>query len=289
MPSKDLKYSVEQHIGSSIEHFQSVSGGSINQAAQITAQDGQSYFLKWNSTAASDMFPKEEKGLQLLRSAESGLRIPDIIGSGSTDSGTDFLVMEYIMEGTARSDSAETFGRQLAALHQQMEEQFGLDHDNYIGKLPQANAWHRNWVDFFIEQRLQPQLQQAIESRKLSDQVETHFQNLYKELPDMLTDEPASLLHGDLWSGNYFYDTDGNPVIYDPAAYYGNREIELAFTHLFGGFSTAFYDAYDGVFPVQPGFSERKDIYNLYPLLVHTNLFGGSYARQVQSIVQQFA
>ena len=105
----------------------------------------------------------------------------------------------------------------------------------------------------------------------------------------MLTDEPPGLLHGDLWGGNYFFDADGEPAIYDPAAYYGNREIELAFTHLFGGFSTTFYDAYNEAWPLQPSFANRKDIYNLYPLLVHTNLFGGSYARQVENIVQRFA
>lgn len=288
MISEDLKFEAEALIGSSIGQVQPVSGGSINRTAKIITSDNHTYFLKWNSSGAADMFPKEEKGLKLLRSAESGLRIPEVIGSGSTDSDTEFLIIEFIAEGAARDDSPELFGRQLAALHRQTADQYGLDHDNYIGKLPQLNAWHESWIDFFIEQRLQHQLKQALAAGKLSTKTQRHFQNLYQKLPDLLMDEPASLLHGDLWGGNYFFDTDGCPVIYDPAVYYGNREIELAFTHLFGGFSPAFYRAYEEAFPLQPGFGERKDVYNLYPLLVHTNLFGGSYARQVKSIVQQF-
>lgn len=288
MIPENLKSEAEALIGASVEQAQSVSGGSINRAAKIITRDNQAYFLKWNSSAAADMFPKEQKGLKLLRSTKSGLRIPDVIASGSTNSGTDFLIIEFIAEGAARNDSFEVFGRQLATLHQQTADQYGLDHDNYIGKLPQPNSWHEDWIDFFIEQRLQYQLKQALSARKLPAQTEQQFQNLYKKLPDLLTEEPASLLHGDLWGGNYFYDTGGNPVIYDPAVYYGNREIELAFTDLFGGFSPAFYRAYEAAFPLQPDFGKRKDIYNLYPLLVHTNLFGGSYARQVQSIVQRF-
>lgn len=289
MISDSLRGQVEKMLDQPIKNVQPVSGGSINQAAKIIAANGHTYFLKWNTSAAADMFLKEEKGLNFLRHAETGIRIPKVIGGGSTPDDTDFLVMEYIAKGSAHSGSAHRFGQQLATLHQNKGNQYGLDHDNYIGKLPQSNTRHDSWIDFFVQERLEPQLQLAVDSNKLYSSITQNFQQLYKKLPDILASEPASLLHGDLWSGNYFYDTEGEPVIYDPAVYYGNREIEIAFTHLFGGFSPGFYDAYKETIPLQPGFiNERKDIYNLYPLLVHTNLFGGSYTRQVEEIVERF-
>jgi fructosamine-3-kinase len=289
MISDSLRQNIRDLLGQHIENIQSVSGGSINQAAKITTADEQEFFLKWNNSAPKDMFAKEQKGLELLAQTDSGLQLPVVIGVGSTDAGTDFILMTFIIEGNPHSDAHVAFGRQLAALHKNTADQYGLDHHNYIGKLPQSNTRHQKWADFFINERLQPQLRMAVDGGKLSSAISGNFKKLYKQLPNMLTDEPPGLLHGDLWGGNYFFDADGEPAIYDPAVYYGNREIELAFTHLFGGFSTTFYDAYNEAWPLQPSFANRKDIYNLYPLLVHTNLFGGSYARQVENIVQRFA
>lgn len=288
MMAETLRNEVQKLLDEPLADMQRVSGGSINQAAKITTEKGKSFFLKWNSSAASDMFPKEEMGLQELKSAESGLRIPEVIGTGTTVDGTDFILMEYITEGSADSQSPRRFGERLAALHRVTANQFGLDHDNYIGPLAQSNTRHDSWIEFFVRERLQAQLRMAVGDGKLSPGIRDNFERLYKQLPNILADEPASLLHGDLWSGNYFFDVNGQPVIYDPAVYYGNREIELAMTHLFGGFSAAFYEAYKQAFPLQPGFSSRKHIYNLYPLLVHTNLFGASYARRVQSIVNRY-
>ncbi|MDZ7683445.1 MAG: fructosamine kinase family protein [Fodinibius sp.] len=284
--------SVQQHIQQSvrqkIQSTQSVSGGSINRAAKVTLSDDTSYFLKWNTTAEPHMFKVEEKGLQLLRSADTSLRIPEVLVSGQTDDGTGFLLQEFISEGNSKPNSAQHFGQALAALHRHQEERYGLDHDNVIGRLPQSNSWHDNWTDFFIEQRMKPQLKMATDAGKLGSTAVAHFESMYKQLPDIFPEEPPSLLHGDLWGGNYFFDEDGRPTIFDPAVYYGHREIELAFTHLFGGFPSHFYSAYEEAYPLSSGFSQRKDVYNLYPLLVHTNLFGGSYARQVNSIVKQF-
>ncbi len=288
MISELLREAVRELLGEPLHSVQSVSGGSINRAAKITVEGGKTFFLKWNDSAAADMFPKEQKGLELLQSAKSGLRIPEIYGTGSTDAGTDFIVIEYITEGSAASGSHRRLGERLAALHKNTRERYGLDHDNYIGRLQQSNNRHESWVDFFVEERLQPQLRMAMDSSKFSSPPNKNFQRLFGKLPDLLSDEPVSLLHGDLWGGNYFFDADGEPAVYDPAVYYGNREIELAFTHLFGGFSREFYDAYQEAYPLRSGFAERKDIYNLYPLLVHTNLFGQSYARQVERIVKRF-
>lgn len=283
-----VRRQLQQSVGQDINSSQSVSGGSINRAAKVTLADGQTCFLKWNTTADPNMFVVEEKGLELLSSADTSLRVPQVFATGETKSGTGFLLQEYITEGRSKPDSAETFGQALASLHKHHKEQYGLDHDNYIGKLPQSNSWHDNWIDFFVEERMQPQLKMATNAGKLGSSTVAHFETMYKQLPDIFPDEPPSLLHGDLWGGNYFFDEDGHATIYDPAVYYGHREIELAFTHLFGGFPGTFYNAYEESYPLENDFSQRKDVYNLYPLLVHTNLFGGSYARQVEGIVRRF-
>lgn len=264
-----------------------VSGGSINRAAKIVLEDRTTCFVKWNATADPEMFEKEKRGLQLLASAGTSLRIPHVLATGKVNR-TGFLVQEYVEEGRGQSQSASQFGEALADLHQHHADHHGLNYDNFIGRLPQSNERHDNWIDFFIEERLKPQLQMAVDREKLDSAIIGSFNHLYRKLPEIFPGLPPSLLHGDLWGGNYMYDTEGNAVIYDPAVYYGNREIELAFTHLFGGFSAGFYEAYHSANPLPPGFQKRKDIYNLYPLLVHVNLFGGSYSRQVKSIIRRF-
>lgn len=280
---------IEENLEDSLRSVKSVSGGSINEAAHLILQNSGDCFLKWNRTANPDMFAKEVKGLKILSNADTDLLIPDVLDCGETDDGTGYLLMEYITEGNPHKNSAGLFGSELARLHKHIRSKYGLNHDNYIGRLPQSNSLHDEWTTFFIEERMEPQLKTALESGRLSSNISRAFQAMYRRLPDIFPDEPASLLHGDLWGGNYFYNNDGQPAIFDPAVYYGNREIELAFTHLFRGFSPAFYDAYTSIMPLETDFEQRKDIYNLYPLLVHTNLFGGHYARRVQSIVTQFA
>lgn len=283
-----LQYHLKDSLKQSIDSAEAVSGGSINQAARLVLEDGSLCFLKWNTSADPDMFYKEQQGLELLKKAGTSLRIPRILNAGVTNEGTGYLLLEFIEQDEEVSGSAATFGEELAQLHSHTNERFGLAYDNYIGRLPQSNSWHGNWIEFFIKERLQPQLQQAIDSGKLGADTAKHFEALYGQLPLLLPEEPASLLHGDLWGGNYLYDSNGTATLVDPAVYYGHREIELAFTHLFGGFPERFYKAYHSAYPLAPEFSSRKDIYNLYPLLVHTNLFGGHYGRQVQNIVKRF-
>lgn len=283
-----LRSEIEEQLGHKIKSVNPVSGGSINEAAKLDVEKLGPCFLKWNRSAEPDMFEKEVPGLELLEKADTGLRIPEVILQGTHDEQIGYLLLEFIEDGRPGNSSAEKFGRQLAALHDNRSNQFGLDADNYIGRLPQSNSRHNDWVTFFIEERMEPQLNMALEAGKFQSSISAAFNAMYRDLPDIFPDDRPSLLHGDLWGGNYFYDRKGTAVIYDPAVYYGHREIELAFTHLFGGFSASFYNAYDNILPIEPGFEERKDIYNLYPLLVHTNLFGGSYARQVESIVKQF-
>lgn len=283
-----LRSEIEKQLGHNIQSVKRVSGGSINEAAKLNIEELGRCFLKWNRSADPDMFVKEVTGLNLLSDANTGLRIPEVMLQGTHDGQIGYLLLEFIEDGRPGNRSAENFGEQLAALHSNRSNQYGLDEDNYIGRLPQSNNKHDDWVTFFIEERMEPQLNMALKSGKFQSSISAAFNAMYRKLPDIFPDARPSLLHGDLWGGNYFYDRNGTAVIYDPAVYYGHREIELAFTHLFGGFSSAFYKAYDSALPIEPGFEERKDIYNLYPLLVHTNLFGGSYARQVENIVKQF-
>ena len=283
-----LRSEIADKLDYKISSVSRVSGGSINEAAKLDIEEVGPAFLKWNRTADPDMFEKEVSGLNLLRDAETGLRVPEVLLQGTVNGSTGYLLLEYIEDGRPGNRSAQDFGEQLAALHDHRGESFGLDEDNYIGRLPQSNNRHSDWINFFIDERMEPQLQMAMKSGKFGSTITGAFNNMYRKLDEIFPKDRPSLLHGDLWGGNFFYDTEGTAVIYDPAVYYGHREIELAFTHLFGGFSSAFYEAYNKALPLEPGFKQRKDIYNLYPLLVHTNLFGGSYARQVEGIVTQF-
>lgn len=283
-----LRINIEQQLEGEILSVKSISGGSINRAALVDISGRGPCFLKWNRTADPDMFHKEVHGLELLGRAGSGLRSPEVILQDTTEEQIGFLMLEFIEEGHPQEKSAQKFGECLARLHSVRNNRFGLDEPNYIGRLPQSNRWHDNWTDFFIEERIRPQLQMALKSGKFNAHISEVFENLFARLPEIFPDEQPALLHGDLWGGNYFYDTKGDAVIFDPAVYYGHREIEIAFTRLFGGFSSEFYESYQGNLPMESGFEERKDIYNLYPLLIHTNLFGGSYARQVKEIVRRY-
>jgi fructosamine-3-kinase len=283
-----LKKHLQELANDTVDSVRPATGGSINQAAIVGMSGGERFFIKWNSSANTDMFTKEAMGLRLLAGAGANLVIPDVIKTGSLGNGLSYLFQEYVEEGRPRSYSAADFGHSLAHLHRSHAARFGLNFDNYIGYLPQSNSQHADWATFFIEERLKPQLQIAVDKRRLDTSTITSFERLYRRIPDIFPDEPPSLLHGDLWSGNYFYDTEGRAVVFDPAVYYGHREMELAFTRLFGGFSSDFYHAYEEAYPPEPEVESRVDICNLYPLLVHTNIFGGSYARQVETIVNRF-
>ena len=285
-----LKEQLQQIIDKKMDSFHPVSGGDINQAALVTFSDKSRYFVKYNANSNHDMFEKEAAGLKLLQRDSIQIHIPEVVDYGYLEEiRTGFLLMEYISTGRENKSFLERFGRELAALHKITAPTYGLDHDNYIGRLPQSNHQHDNWTDFFIQERIEPQLKMAQESHRLPRSINKPFENLYAKLPDIFPGEPASLLHGDLWSGNYLCSDNQEVVLIDPAVYFGHREMELAFTQLFGGFGSRFYDSYHEVFPIQPEFRTRKDIYNLYPLLVHTNLFGGGYAGSVTRIISQFA
>lgn len=284
-----LRKHIESKLEQRITGVQSASGGSINRAARVELEKQGPCFLKWNADFDPEMFEAEVKGLELLRSATTLLQVPEPIDQGTEpQNGTGYLLMERLPEA-GTSDNAESFfGRELAELHRNTADQYGLDHDNYIGRLPQSNNLHDSWSNFFVEERMEPMVRMAIDRGRFSSSIRKHFDSFYRQVPDLLPEEPASLLHGDLWGGNHMATGDGRMAVYDPAVYYGSREIEIAFTHLFGGFTGAFYRSYEEICPMQPGFKKRISLYNLYPLLTHTNMFGGSYARQVESIISRF-
>lgn len=276
-----------QSLGTQLEvrSMQFVSGGNINNTVKLVTDQGP-FFLKWNEDQDSDdLFEKEERGLSLLRHAND-LATPQVLGRGKVGL-KNYLLQEFIEKNAPKSTFWEDFGHGLATQHQKTMDQFGLNHDNHIGKLPQKNEPRDNWIDFFIENRLEVQLGLAIYNRYIDQSFAKKFRTVYPQLPGMLPDEPPALLHGDLWSGNFMVGPEGNPYIFDPAVYYGHREIELAFTRLFGGFDPQFYHSYHEAFPLEPGFEERVDIYNLYPLLVHVNLFGTSYLSGVERTIHR--
>ena len=285
IPTK-LSNHLAEALNLEIIKSQSVSGGSINRAAKITTNRGD-MLLKWNTNAPDDFFEKEADGLKRLATARTALRIPDVISSGKpVNSRPGFLLMEFIEEG--RSGNSFEFGQNLAKLHQTTAGQFGLESNNYIGSLPQSNRRHDEWITFFTEERINPQIQMAVDSGKLSRGILQNWDRLSGKLNEIFPPTKPSLLHGDLWSGNYLFDSSGSGVLIDPAVYYGHPEMDLAFTKMFGGFSSEFYRGYESELPLEPGFSERVPIYNLYPLLVHVNLFGGHYTSQFNSTLRNF-
>ncbi len=285
IPDSLKKQLLEKH-GIPIVRMVAESGGDINRAYRIQSKD-RDYFLKFNQSAPNDFFEKEAAGLQELKNAGTQLHIPEVIASGRPDANTPgFLLMEYVNSG--RSGDSFLLGTELARLHSTKRELYGLSIDNYIGSLPQKNDQKSDWISFFTENRIAPQLEMAFNSGKLSPAILRNWKRLVKELPSIFPLSKPSLIHGDLWSGNYLFDENGSAVLIDPAVYYGHPEMDLAFTRMFGGFSEDFYRGYKSVSPLEPGFSERVPIYNLYPLLVHVNLFGGHYTSQLEQILHQF-
>ena len=253
--------------------YQTVGGGCINNTARIITENGD-FFIKWNH-GHQDMFEKEAMGLKVLGNSKS-ISVPEVHESGEVDS-KGYLLLEHIQSGRMNGSYWEKLGTGLANLHRSSHDLFGLDHDNYIGRLPQYNKWSANWIDFFIHQRLEPQIKLASGAGLLEDRIIDKFNLLYTRLDELIPNETPSLLHGDLWSGNIHCDQYNDPYLIDPAVFYGHREAELAFSKLFGGFDQKFYASDSESFPLQPGFEDRIDIFNLYPLLVHVNLFGASY------------
>jgi len=261
-----------------------VGGGSINAAYRLEGTDGARYFLKFNEARHLPMFVAEAAGLEAI-AATNTIRVPRAFVHGNAD-GQSYLVLEHL-DLKSRGD-ARLLGEQLAALHRCEAPCFGFAQDNFIGTTPQPNTWANEWITFWRERRLGFQLRLA-EENGYGGQLQHLGERLSEALPVFFADYTPrpSLLHGDLWSGNHAFLADGTPAIFDPAAYYGDRECDLAMTELFGGYSADFYAAYRAAYPPDAGYSTRRDLYNLYHILNHTNLFGGGYARQAEGMFQR--
>ena len=283
---RTLGEALERCLGSEPVAAKRLSGGDINDAFEVRLGDGRSVFVKTNVDAPSGMFPAEARGLGFLAEAKA-LRVPNVLGVSSD--AVPFLALELVYAGTRARGFDEMLGRGLAALHRYGTPGFGLDHDNYIGSLPQSNRLWPSWAEFYEKERLLPQLERAVAEDRASAGMRRGFERLFTRLVDLLgPEEPPSRLHGDLWGGNLHTDEHGVPCLIDPAVYGGHREMDLAMMRLFGGFGERVFSAYDEAFPLAPGASERVPLYQLYPLMVHVNLFGGGYAASVERILAKY-
>ena len=268
-----------------INNRRSVSGGCINQGYAITG-GSQTYFIKLNQSSQVEMFAAEALGLKQMLATQT-IRVPKPICWGIADH-SSYLVLEWLEFSRGSSNQAwEEMGRQLAAMHRVGgSAQFGWERNNTIGSTPQINDWTSNWADFFAEYRIGYQLKLAQkrggnfpERNRVIETVRDYLANIQPQ---------PSLVHGDLWSGNAAVTDSGEPVILDPATYYGDREVDIAMTELFGGFPAAFYRGYNKAWPLSEGYKQRKTLYNLYHILNHFNLFGGGYSSQAVRIIEQF-
>lgn len=281
-----IQQSCESVLRSPITSITALSGGDINEARLLNTSNG-AFFLKFNKDGpATAMLKAEKRGLDLIASTGSILT-PHIVHLDQTEEGA-YLLLEYIEAQRPNAAFWEKFGQQLAALHRNRSKTFGLDHSNFIGSLPQHNPPQKTAVDFLIHDRLGPQLKSALDSGLLQANEAGMMESLFKKLPRLIPDETPSLIHGDLWSGNFMANTDGQPVLIDPAVAFGPREMDIAMSLLFGGFDPLFYRAYENSYLLLSDWKKRMDIYQLYYLLVHLNIFGRSYAGSVRRILQKY-
>jgi protein-ribulosamine 3-kinase len=264
-----------------------VGGGSINHTYRMTLNDDRHYFLKVNEIDKfPGMFDEERIGLECLGSANV-IRIPGVIDN-SLINDNQILVMEWINQGARTDQFWKRFGEQLAALHHVQDNLFGFTRNNFMGALPQSNRQHTDWSMFFTFERLEPQLRLALDKNLLSVKEVRQFEKLNIRLPQIFSPSRPVLLHGDLWSGNFLCDEQGRPVLIDPAVYFGHPSIDLAMTTLFGGFDKSFYDSYNYVSPFPTNYREQWEVCNLYPLLVHLNLFGESYRPAISDTIRRY-
>lgn len=287
---EDLKKLLSQQFNQTIEtlHFQPISGGSINQTFKLSFSNAYTLFCKINSaTKFPQLFLKEWQGLETLRKT-SIIKTPEVIAYSILEN-YQVLILEWIESGNKAYGFFKKFGEQLAALHGNTAKNFGWEMNNYMGSVPQQNDFNPNWINFFIHQRLEPLIQKCLAKNLLTSTEYGLFKNLYQKLPQVFDDgEKPALLHGDLWSGNFMCNGNNEPVLIDPAVYYGHRSMDIAMTTLFGGFDKTFYESYSYHFSLPPNYGEQQKICNLYPLLIHLLLFGKSYLTSIQQTLNDF-
>ena len=264
-----------------------LSGGGINNVYKVKTDHGVFCVKQNNKDRFPEMLKKEALGLKNL-DEKSQFRIPNVIGTFE-DEVHQYLVLEFLESGNPAGAFWEEFGKKLAHLHKVKSDQFGWRTDNYIGSLPQSNKMTLTWNEFYAEERILPQLKHAFDTGHIDQSVIRLGERLCNRLEKLFPKELPSLLHGDLWSGNYMIDTNGTPVLIDPAIYFGHREMDLGMMQLFGGFSEELFTAYNDSYPLENNWQSRISLTQLYPLLVHVNLFGGGYVQSVASVIQKYS
>lgn len=286
-PWADIAAQISLATGMSFvaEKISSVGGGCINETYRIEGS-GQRFFVKLNNADGLGMFAAEAAGLQEIHGSRT-LRVPVPVCWGENRLKA-WLVLEYLAMGGISNGNAAALGSGLAAMHRLSSEKFGWERDNTIGVTPQINEFSSDWVPFWRKFRLGYQLKLA-QVNGHTGKLQTQGEQLMAQLESFFPGPKpvASLLHGDLWSGNYSFDNAGQPVLFDPAVYYGDRETDIAMTELFGGFSAVFYAAYREAYPLDPGYATRRTLYNLYHILNHLNLFGGGYLHQAEQMTSR--
>lgn len=281
----ELKAHLEGLLGGTLRSVATVSGGDINDAYRIGLEDGRRYFVKSSRSAPPDLFRREAEGLAFLREGLAGttLSVPDVVARSER-----VLVLELLESSPHTPPVEEALGHGLASLHRHGPGEFGLAHDNYIGTLPQPNRSTADWATFYGERRLLHQASLPGAKRLLEKNLQRRLERLVGRLGELVGDpEPPARLHGDLWGGNWMV-AGTRPFLVDPAVYGGHREVDLAMMQLFGGFSERVFAAYDEVYPRAPGHAERVPLYQLYPLLVHVNLFGAGYVSGVVRAIERY-
>jgi protein-ribulosamine 3-kinase len=281
-----IKNKVEQTIGSKVIDSRPLSGGCINNAMKITSEKGESFFLKINDPGR--MFICEANGLNELRKA-AAINVPEVYCYGE-----DFILTQFVEQGRYPKNFYEQFGYQFALLHNYTSEDFGFFEDNFIGSTPQLNIpsqdEKKNWVKFFFNKRLLYQFKLAEKNGYADYDFRSSFSIIESRIDLILegSENMASVMHGDLWGGNFICSTKGEVYLIDPAVYYGNREADIAMTKLFGSFNKEFYTYYQQTFPLPPGWEYRENIYKLYHVINHLNLFGRGYYDQALHLMNGY-
>lgn len=275
---------IEQRLSTNILSISKLSGGDINEVHFIKTPKGD-FVVKINDkNSYPDMLSKEALGLNLL--SKAGVSIPKVIDQFEQGD-KQFIILSYIIQKTKQKDFWLQFGEDLSSLHQNGALSFGLNYDNYIGSLVQENIFKSSWEHFFIECRIRPMVRMAYDKGLLDKAHLQKFENFFRIFNDLIPKEKPSLLHGDLWSGNLLCGEGQKPIFIDPAVYYGHREVDLAMTKMFGGFDPLFLARYNEIYPLVKGWEKRLEIHNLYPNLVHLNLFGSSYLVNIEQTLEK--